>query len=601
MRPTPFLPPNDQMNIRVALSFLIKPPGSLVYHITMAVIFGLLAALALTRRSGRMGGLINPWSLAATTLLSVRIVLLLVEILSWLNLLQGPDLPLSLGRFSSIIGIALIGWASIFPRPTRFADLALTIVIALGVLGLVASIFDLVSTPIISAPVPAMVWGAFGLVLSLVACIALALVQPDFWSLSLVPFLLLMIGFVLNLSFAGEAPAAEGFVRLTELPAYALFAFLGSRFLILPSAEGLSPESTRLSAAEERIRFLEQEIARLEFPFKEGSEELAEEPGAEAGEVPQPGIREAEARRPRKGTGPLLESRAAITPEHQLRSELQIVLGELAEAREELKAYKADSGSPAATRPGFSVDGEALELTVDELYRRANTSQSHVDLLLSDAIGLTGALQRKFLERLKDNLRRTRALLDQLSDLVAIEAGDMAHQAADLMDCIDQALRDAADIMHSRDVVIQLDMPDEIPPVTGEPETIRQIMLDLLQHAIQASPEESVIELHADRKETEEGEFLVFSVSDRSGGVPAEQIGSLFQASALAGDAEGSDGDEPGPGLPTVKTLCEALGWRVWAESETGIGSTFTILMPLYSPPRAGSADTTQEGGSHPG
>lgn len=577
------------MNLRVALSFLTEPPGSLVYHITMAVIFSLLVVLALTRRTGRLGAQINPWGLAATTLLSVRVVLLLVAILSWLNLLEGPDLPLFLGRFSSIIGVALLGWACIFPRPTRFADLALTIIIALGVLGLVASIFDLVSPPIISDPVPAMVWGAFGLVLSLAASITLALVQPDFWSLSLIPFLLIMIGFVLNLSFAGETPVAEGFVRLTELPSYALFAFLGSRFLILPETERIYPETERLRSAEERIRFLEQEIARLEFPFEGVSAGEAVEHGAEHAEEPQIGLRETEPDRPRKGTGPLMESRAAITPEHQLRSELQIVLGELAEAREQLKAYK-DSSRPPSPRAEPSVDPKTLELTVDELYRRANTSQSHVDLLLSDAIGLTGALQRKFLERLKDNIGRTRDLLDELSELAAIEAGGRAHQAVDLMDSIDQAMRDTADIMHSREVVLELDIPEEIPPVSGEPETIRQIMLDLLQHAIQVSPEGAVIELHADRKEAKEGEFLVFAVSDKSGGVPADQIGSLFQVGGLEGDAEGRDGDGPGPGLPTVKTLCEALGWRVWVESETGIGSTFTILMPLYRLPKPGSA-----------
>jgi signal transduction histidine kinase len=398
-----------------------------------------------------------------------------------------------------------------------------------------------------------------------------------------------MIGFVLNLSFAGETPAAEGFVRLTELPAYALFAFLGSRFLIQSDTEQIYPDSERLRSAEERIRFLEQEIARLEFPFEGMSEAEAVELAPEGERHPPVGAREEEQDHPRRGTGPLMESRAKITPEHQLRSELQIVLGELAEAREQIKAYKVKSDTSAEPPPAPSPDTEVLEHTVDELFRRLNTSQSHVDLLLSDAIGLTGGLQRKFLERLKENLGRTRELLEELSELAAIEAAERDHQAVDLMDSIDQAMREAADIMQSRDVVLELDIPDEIPPVSGEPETIRQIMLDLLTHAIRVSPEGSVIELQADFKDAEEGEFLIFSVSDRSGGGPAEQIGSLFQAGESEGDAEQKDGDWPGPGLPTVKTLCEALGWRIWVESETGVGSTFTILMPLYRLSQPGS------------
>lgn len=583
------------MNLRVALSFLIEPPGSLVYHLTLAVIFGLLVILAVSRRPSLGGGQVNPWGLAAATLLAVRIVLLFVAILGWLGLLQGMILPLSLGRFASIIGVALLGWASIFPKPTKFADVALTFVIMVCILGLVASIFDLVSSPTVSEPVPAMVWGAFGLLLTLAAAIGLALVQPDYWSLSLLPFLLLMIGFVLNLSFADESPAAEGFVRLTELPAYALFAFLGSRFLITQASAPPDRDSRRLVAAEERIRFLEGEIGRLEFPFDRVSdEEVDVQPAAEAavaesdtqpisvatGGTPSKGVGRA-----RKGTGPLLESRAALTPEDQLRSELQIVLTELAEARTKLRAYEtAERKRQGAPRPP-RLDREALREELEELRRRAATSESHVDLLLSDAIGLTGALQRKFLERLEDSLTHMRAVIDDISGSAALEPPDLFNQPVDLTDAIDAAIQDTAEIMHARQITLELHLPDVIPPVSGNADTVKQIMLDLVQHAIRVSPEGATIEIQAVPKEAEGGDFLIFSVSDSGGGTPMEELGALFQEKDADLSQMGADARHSGARVAGVKTLCESLGWRVWVESETGIGNTFTILMPVYKPP----------------
>jgi signal transduction histidine kinase len=580
------------MNLRVALSFLIQPPGSLVYHLTLAVIFGLLAILAVSRRPSLAGGQVNPWGLVAATLLAVRVVLLLVAALSWLDLLQGMDLPQSLGRFASIIGVALLGWASIFPRPTKFADLALTFVIMLCILGLVASIFDLVSSPIVSEPIPEMVWGAFGLLLTLAAAVGLALVQPDYWSLSLLPFLLLMIGFVLNLSFADEGIAAQGFVRLTEMPSYALFAFLGSRFLIGQTPEPPSRDRQRLVAAEERIRFLEGEIGRLEFPFERTSDkdgqvspatDFATEEGkgqgapVEADESPR-----GSAERARRGTGPLLESRAALTPEDQLRSELQIVLGELAEARTKLRAFEAAERKRISTPPPPQLDAQALQEDLEELRRRAATSQSHVDLLLSDAIGLTGALQRKFLERLDDSLGRMWAVIDDISGSAPFQPANLFNQPVDLMEMIDAAMRDTATTLHEREIALELHLPDVIPPVSGNADTINQIMLDLLQHAIHASPAGSTIELRAFPKGTDEGDFLIFSVSDSSGGIPLEELGALFQEKA--GDQSGTDIEAPesASAVAGVKTLCESLGWRVWVDSEMGIGSTFSILMPLY-------------------
>jgi signal transduction histidine kinase len=588
------------MNMRVALSFLIEPPGSLVYHLTLAVIFGLLFILAVSRRPKLGGEQVSPWGLAAATLLAVRIVLLLVAVLGWLSLLQGLDLSLSLGRFASIIGVALLGWASIFPRPTRYADIALTLVIMVCILGLVASIFDVVSSPIISEPIPAMVWGAFGLVLTLAASIGLALVQPDYWSLSLLPFLLLMIGFILNLSFVDENAAAEGFVRLTEMPAYALFAFLGSRFLITQTSTPLSQDSRRLVAAEERIRFLEGEIARLEFPFDRSSgrgAKPAPQGGAVVGELePQPQAGESgeplssPPRMARKDTGPLLESRAALTPESQLRSEMQIVLTELAEARARLRLYQEKE--QRAQQPSYQsqIDAEALREELEELRRRAATSQSHVDLLLSDAIGLTGALQRKFLERLGVSLGRMREAIEDISGSTSSPQQDLLSQPVDLTKMIDRAMEDMAEALHERQIALELHLPEMVPTVSGNSDTVRVIVRDLLERAIYASPEGSTIELRALPKQADDGEFLIFSISDLGGGIAMEDLGSLFQGRAVDHDRTHSGAGHDGFRAMGVKALCESIGWRVWVESEEGIGSTFTLLMPIYEPPHGRSS-----------
>ena len=73
---------------------------------------------------------------------------------------------------------------------------------------------------------------------------------------------------------------------------------------------------------------------------------------------------------------------------------------------------------------------------------------------------------------------------------------------------------------------------------------------------------------------------VVISVRDQGGGIPAEELGRVFNR--YRRDAErvvpgvGSTGAE----LAIVRALTEVCGGRVWAESEPGVGSTLSVILP---------------------
>jgi signal transduction histidine kinase len=111
--------------------------------------------------------------------------------------------------------------------------------------------------------------------------------------------------------------------------------------------------------------------------------------------------------------------------------------------------------------------------------------------------------------------------------------------------------------------------------VNGDPDELRQILVTLIENAIQASPAGAVIPVSALATDSADGAWVSLSVSDSGGGIPPEDLGRVFHS------PEPGRGTESG--LARVKQLAEGMGGRVWVGSEVGGGSTVTVLIPARS------------------
>jgi signal transduction histidine kinase len=126
-----------------------------------------------------------------------------------------------------------------------------------------------------------------------------------------------------------------------------------------------------------------------------------------------------------------------------------------------------------------------------------------------------------------------------------------------------------------------MDFPEEMPSISGDAEAIIQIVVHLLNNAIGASPEGEEIVVAARLQAAEEADFLLLTFSDAGEGIPTEDLVRVFQPMDQA-DTEPIQGlGETGIGLSIVKALSEAMGGRVWFDSEVGEGSIFTVLLPV--------------------
>jgi signal transduction histidine kinase len=104
---------------------------------------------------------------------------------------------------------------------------------------------------------------------------------------------------------------------------------------------------------------------------------------------------------------------------------------------------------------------------------------------------------------------------------------------------------------------------------------LRQILTNLLSNAIKYSPEGGVVELHLSR----DPEQVVFQVRDEGIGIPPEDQEKLFQSFSRASNVATIQGT--GLGLSIVQKCVELHGGKISVDSQLGVGTTFTVCLPV--------------------
>ena len=120
--------------------------------------------------------------------------------------------------------------------------------------------------------------------------------------------------------------------------------------------------------------------------------------------------------------------------------------------------------------------------------------------------------------------------------------------------------------------VVRTEIEPALPEVDVDPHRLRQAIDNLLTNALRHAPDGDVlVTVRSD------AEALVVSVADAGPGIPADQLGRIFEAGVRL------DAARPGSGLglSIVRSIAEAHGGAVAVESGSGEGATFTIRLPL--------------------
>ncbi|AUX32325.1 MULTISPECIES: ATP-binding protein [Sorangium] len=191
-----------------------------------------------------------------------------------------------------------------------------------------------------------------------------------------------------------------------------------------------------------------------------------------------------------------------------------------------------------------------------------------------------GAQDRKRAEIILLAAQRMLRLIGDLLDVAAIEAGRLSmekrrHAAGALV-------RDAIEMEQALATQKHLVLKSEVCGGGGfevlcDRERVLQVFANLIGNAIKFTGEGGVITVRAEPR----GEEALFAVADTGAGIRPDELPHIFNRFWQVAETARLG---TGLGLTIAKGFVEALGGRIWAESQHGAGATFFFTLPLVQP-----------------
>ncbi|RPI93789.1 MAG: sensor histidine kinase [Chloroflexi bacterium] len=254
------------------------------------------------------------------------------------------------------------------------------------------------------------------------------------------------------------------------------------------------------------------------------------------------------------------------------------------------------SSSTQATRPIAPENADVVLSISQELRTPMSSIMGYTDLLLSESVGILGALQRQFLQRVQANIDRLNHLIQDLVSVTALDSDSLKLQPAtvDMLEVIEDAITSAGNQFREKSITLHMNLPDRVPPLRADRDAMYQVMMQLLSNAYLASPQNGEVSISACYKPGlippvgspsvaagQPVDAIYVTVTDQGGGVPPDEqrrvFGRLYRADNPLIEGLG----DTGVGLSIAKTLVEAHGGAIWLESQIGKGSTFQFILPL--------------------
>lgn len=170
-------------------------------------------------------------------------------------------------------------------------------------------------------------------------------------------------------------------------------------------------------------------------------------------------------------------------------------------------------------------------------------------------------------------------LINDILDLSKVEAGklDVQDEDFDVGHAILASLRFVTERANKAGLILNTDLPNELPPLHADERMVKQMLINLLTNAIKFTKAGGEVTVSAT---LDKNSGLSISVCDTGIGIAADELSKVFEAFGQASNSRAQSEEGTGLGLTLVKSLIELHGGTLDLRSELDVGTTVTLCFP---------------------
>jgi len=212
---------------------------------------------------------------------------------------------------------------------------------------------------------------------------------------------------------------------------------------------------------------------------------------------------------------------------------------------------------------------------------RTPLSSMKTALTLLSSPNLKPPQRQRYMDMLTQECDRQGSLITSVLDLLQLENVDdhTSTQPIRLSDVVPGIVSTYQPLAQEKGIMLAYTIPEDLPAVTCTTPWLRQIVINLLHNGIKFTLQGGQVWVRA----KQQGEFVQIDVKDTGLGIAQADVPKIFDRFYRVRHGHGDDISGAGLGLSIVQQLLLRSGGSISVRSKPGEGSTFTVLLPVYT------------------
>lgn len=254
-------------------------------------------------------------------------------------------------------------------------------------------------------------------------------------------------------------------------------------------------------------------------------------------------------------------------------------------------------------RERYTRTTNALASAAHDLKTPLAILNGYVELLQSEKLGALNERQREVIRDMRSNGHRLQRYIQDFLSFSVLETGGlkMKFEAGNINACLSEVCRLWSPRFQERGLALYFLANEKVVEFPFDAPKIERVISNLLENASKFTPAGGTVWLHAEpymwerrsvsqsavhqerrRKPLAQPNSVKISVSDTGPGVPPEYHLEIFDDFFRLPGNDKTEG--MGLGLAIARRLVQAMGGKIWVESEAGAGCKFSFIVPMKPP-----------------